>query len=702
MNDRSKIVWLGLCLGLGGCGVDPAPPLATTTAAVSSGCPLQAPGSRIQHIIYIQFDNVHFRRDTPDVPSDLEQMPHLLDFITGHGTMLGNHHTPLISHTGDDLLTAITGVYGDRHGQPVSNSFGVFTPPNFLMFDFFPSSFAYWTTAVNALADPRFGMITPDGKNAPAPWVAFTRAGCNVGGSAMANIELENVSSDLVNVFGAGSPEVAAARADAKQAAADLDGIAIHCAAGDPVCAGGHADVLPDEPGGYVGFNALYGHKVVAPVINPGGPLLGLDGAVITDADGRVGFPGFDLTAAQSLAYVAAMQEHGVPITFALIGDVHDDHVARRARGPGEAGYVAQLAAYDRAWDAFFTRLARDGITEDNTLFVFTADENDHFVGGPASPAGCDGIHTPCTYAQIGALAVNTPGLLHGVDPTIDPAADPGSFNLLPDLSASFFVKGMPAPGAASVRSFERAAAQLTAVNPLTGATERLVAALADPVEMKLLHMVTGDPQRTPSFVMFGQSDWLFLNAPLNGKDTPDIAETPLLAWNHGGIQPDITTTWLGLVGPGVRHRGIDNATFTDHTDIRPTLLVLAGLSDDYRHDGVAIVDELHEAALPRSVRDDGIAFRAVARAYKQITAPLGELGRETLAVSTTALAGDDATYAALSAKLTDLGARRDALAARMIAALDDVEFHRGTIRLGDAIEMIADAARLLVEARRL
>ena len=36
-------------------------------------------------MIYVQFDNTHFLRDNPDVPSDLEQMPHLLNFIEDNG-----------------------------------------------------------------------------------------------------------------------------------------------------------------------------------------------------------------------------------------------------------------------------------------------------------------------------------------------------------------------------------------------------------------------------------------------------------------------------------------------------------------------------------------------------------------------------------------------------------------------------------------
>ena len=59
----------------------------------------ELPNGNIKHVIYIQFDNTHFRRDNPNVPSDLEQMPHLLNFIENNGTLLTNDHTALISHT---------------------------------------------------------------------------------------------------------------------------------------------------------------------------------------------------------------------------------------------------------------------------------------------------------------------------------------------------------------------------------------------------------------------------------------------------------------------------------------------------------------------------------------------------------------------------------------------------------------------------
>ena len=116
-------------------------------------------------------------------------------------------------------------------------------------------------------------------------------------------MELENTGADITTVFGPGSPEAIEAAGNSSQATKDFVGIAIHCAANDAVCtAGNHKpDALPDEPGGYVGFNALYGHKYVVPVIAPSG-LNDLFGNPIT------GFPGFGgISAAQSLAYTATM-----------------------------------------------------------------------------------------------------------------------------------------------------------------------------------------------------------------------------------------------------------------------------------------------------------------------------------------------------------------------------------------------------------
>ena len=112
-------------------------------------------------------------------------------------------------------------------------------------------------------------MITDGQKNTPAPWVPYTRAGFDVGGVGTANIELENASTaptgDITKVFGTGSPEWNEAAANSQLGQTDFVGIAIHCSqASTSKCNGNAAakpDPLPDEPGGYTGFNALYGTK---------------------------------------------------------------------------------------------------------------------------------------------------------------------------------------------------------------------------------------------------------------------------------------------------------------------------------------------------------------------------------------------------------------------------------------------------------
>ena len=78
----------------------------------------------------------------------------------------------------------------------------------------------------------------------------------------------------MTKVFGGGSPEwneaVTASgfsfnSAQGRIAQTNFVGIAIHCAKGGGICAkpansaNARADSLPDEPGGYTGFQGLFG-----------------------------------------------------------------------------------------------------------------------------------------------------------------------------------------------------------------------------------------------------------------------------------------------------------------------------------------------------------------------------------------------------------------------------------------------------------
>lgn len=680
----------------------------------TASCQLDPDRRDIKHVIYIQFDNTHFRRDNPNVPSDLEQMPHLLNFIRGNGTLLTNDHTVLISHTATGILSSLTGVYPDRMGQPVSNSFRYFTPAGTSRTGV---SFAYWTAP---LFDPAAGatdttpeMINENGKVAPAPWVPYTRAGCDFGAVGTANTILENTAIDIPTVFGAGSPEATEVAADPGQGFADFVGIGVHCSQSSALCTdANHArpDLLPDEPGGYTGFNGLFGAKYVNPVIDPSGPMTDLDGNVIQDATGHVGFPGFDgMEATVSLAWVAQMQEAGIPVTFAYISDAHDGHGTSGnihfAYGPGEDGYTQQLQAYDTAFQKFFDRLAAHGINKSNTLFVFTVDEGDHFVGDAPTPAGCDGVTTPCTYARVGEINADLRRMI------LTQFGDTTAFSVHSDDAPTVYVNGNPAPTDPIARALEREAAQLSWLNPYTGVVQtNITAALADPVEEKTLHMVTADPFRTPTFTLFADPNWFFFATGGAACATPDACATipartnSSFAWNHGDIQDEIATTWVGYVGPGVRREGQVNRVWTDHTDVRPTMLSILGLKDDYIHDGRVVTEPLYDWALPSGLRHSPTLDRLGA-VYKQLNAPFGAFAMDTLKASTTALASNDAgdaTYTSVEGQITDLTTQRDALAAQIKTLLDTAAFGRHPVSERQVRDLTEQANRLLAQAHAL
>jgi hypothetical protein len=663
---------------------------STAGIATADDCQLNSPGGNIQHVISIIFDNTHFLRDDPNVPSDLEQMPHLLNFIKDNGTLLTNDHTVLISHTANGILTSLTGVYPDRHGQAVSNSYRYFRADGSTASS---SSFKYWTDLVDDTSvvptDPLPNMVNADSgvaKTTPAPWVPYTRAGCDFGATALANVVLENTGTgpngDMTKVFGNGSAEwneAAASNAAAPGTAAralaqtDFVGIAVHCGAGGGVCAdpanaaNARADVLPDEPGGYAGFQGLFGAKYVNPAITGGsGVVNDLEGDPIGDQFGQPGFPGFDgLFASTTLSY------------------------------------VAQMHAYDLAFQEFFDRLASDGIDKSNTLFVFTVEEGDHFVGSHPTPTGCDGVTTACSYSTIGEINMNLAGQLATQQGITTP------FTVHADMAPTIYITGNPSRTAGVTRSFARALGHLTAVSPYTGATDDLSVALADPVEMKALHMITADPQRTPTLTMFADPDYfLFAGAP--NCTLPCVFVPPpsnsTFAWNHGSIDPEIATTWLGIVGPGVLNLGQDDATWADHTDLRPTILTLVGLGDSYVHDGRVLIEALDKQVLPQGLIAHREALRRLIPVYKQLNAPFGSFGMDTLVASTRALESDapgDATYVSIENSIQDLTSLRDPLATKIRNALDAAAFG-GQGLPASASNWIRQAQALLSQAADL
>jgi len=534
-------------------------------------------------------------------------------------------------------------------------------------------------------------------------------------------------------------------------------GEAIHCGLGDAKCEqaqGAVKDTPPpaNKPGSAT-YKALFGHKYVAPVLaanahapspyrvtDNAGNLVDLDNREIADFQGNVGFPGFNPTAPQSLAMIAAMQEAGIPVTYGYISDIHERKDGSlncttasatgfgNALGPGDACYVENAQRYDQAFKKFLDRLTKDGITPKNTLFVIGAEENDHFAGAnvgrsqaPSDPANCDGVIVPCRYStgQVGEVQANLPGLLAAERQNATP------FDVEPQ-GAVMYVNGtpsrpQPAANDPAVRQLERDTASLTANNPYSGAqNEKIVNYQADAVEQRILHMQTADPLRTPTYTIFPKPDYYFCQSASLSACPAGVTIYSKFAWNHGYYSPHIDITWAAFVGPNVKASGVDGpdvshgpavldpnstktvpemstkGTWADEPDIRPTLLSLVGLRDDYRPDGRVITEILKHVPHALAGTDD------LAAAYKQLDASVGTFGTDTMIADTAAMASgsssDDQQWVRTEQALTGLALARTVVATKISQTLTAAAFY-GARPSQSTVAAELTAARFLLHA---
>jgi hypothetical protein len=297
----------------------------------------------------------------------------------------------------------------------------------------------------------------------------------------------------------------------------------------------------------------------------------------------------------------------------------------------------------------------------------------------------------------VGELNLNFRGLLQAETGITTPAS------VTSDDAPDFYLNGNPAPTDSTLRAYERASATVSVTNPITGATDTIAQEMADANEYKILHMQTVDKQRNPSFTIFANPDYFVTGSTTCGTSstpaTACVTQQPGFAWNHGDVQPQITTIWLGMAGPGIDPVGLDSTTWSDHTDIRPTTLTLVGLKDDYQQQGRALVEEFDGFARPDAVKKGG-DFLPLAQALKQISAPVGPFGLATLHASTVALksgnGGTDATYTSIENQLVSFGNQRDALVAQILSLLEAAEYSGAPIPKDTAKSLLQQAQDLL------
>ena len=611
------------------------------TAAAAHGKP---PGPtncglrhNVKHVVYLIFDNVHFLRDNPNVPSDLEQMPHLLNFIRGNGTLLTNDHTVLISHTGERDPHQ-----PDRHVlRPARPGGGELVPllqERRLGHDALVELVQVLDRPDGRRRTPRRSTRTTTwstadsgtNKNAPAPWVPYTRAGCDWGATALANVVLENTGTgpagDMTKVFGSGSPEwneaVASNAAPAGTAArnlaqTDFVGIAIHCAqTRKSIChdnANAKADQLPDEPGGYAGYQGLFGAKYVNPAICPANP----SNCTNATANGQLALKKLDGTRSPTSSTSRASRastacsprrrsrtsrrcRRRASRSRSATSRTRTTSTASRARSTPRAARArpttsSSCTTTTSPSTSSSTGWPRDGITKKNTLFVFNVEEGDHFAGAIPTPAGCDGV-TVAVPLQPGGRGQRQPA-----GPAQDPAGDHDAVH--DPLRHGADAVPERQPGAHVRRRRVRSAGESA---PCGRRTRTPASTRTSPRRsptrwrMKTLHMVTADPQRTPTLTMFALPDYfLFASSAAcdEGGTTPSCITVPTtpptntFAWNHGGIQPEIAHDVARDRRPGRQELGDDSTTWADHSDTRPTMLSLLGLNDTYVHDGAVFAD---------------------------------------------------------------------------------------------------------------
>ena len=292
----------------------------------------------------------------------------------------------------------------------------------------------------------------------------------------------------------------------------------------------------------------------------------------------------------------------------------------------------------------------------------------------------------PCTYtsSDFGEIDVNTTGLLSSETGNTTP------FSMENDTAPEFYLTGNPGPDTPVVRSFEHDVASLT--NPLNTysgtANEKIANYLANPVEEGILHFVDADPARTPTLAMFAKPDYYLQSSPLGYPCKGQLICTDdSYAWDHGDYAAEINTNYVGFVGPGVKQLGIDGPAasegpssagansgqtvvadyhfrgpWVDETDIRPTIMYLAGLRDDYEHDGRVITQILTDP-------NGALSGRGVTRlgeCYKQLNSSVGDFGAATLVASTNAIestSSGDSTFTSVEGQLRALEVARDHLA---------------------------------------
>lgn len=345
------------------------------------------------------------------------KMPNLWAFMQKGAVDSTTHHSDLPTRSAPGFASIASGQYPDRHGI-VNNSFIINQPR---------AGFAYWENLAKR-NQPTF-ISNP-------PWVAFNRAGWDVGAVGWQGLALEERAD-------------ASAYLGREVSSLELDqywGIAIHRK--DGKLQAGVAEI-PELRAEFAD-----GWK-----------------------NGWAGPP--RKSASVTLPMAKAMLQAGAQILFVYVENTHGRCGATAPSCQSDLAngtFDDLLQVDDAAFGKFFSDLEKLNITPANSLFVFTTDEQDHYLANYAQI-----IDTTDVQPSIAGSA----GLFYGTD------ADAISATLAARKGVQFI------------------------------ATREV---------MKALHIATGADARSPTVIGFSDPDYTFNRG----------ACSTCARWNHGTISPDI------------------------------------------------------------------------------------------------------------------------------------------------------------------
>ena len=387
---------------------------------------------------------------------------------------------------------------------------------------------------------------------------------------------------------------------------------------------------------------------------------------------------------------MADMQEAGIPVTYGYISDLHERKAdtrtgcthrdaattAGRPLGPGDSCYVDERAALRRGVPEVLRAPRRrrhhagEHAVRDQRRGERPVRRRERRPGDAADPGRLRRRHHA---VQLRDRPDRRAAGEHQGPALGTASAANTQFDIEPQ-GAAIYVHGQPAANDPAVRQLERDTAAMTNRTTRTAASTTRRSRSTRPARSSSACCTCRRPIRC------GRRRTRCSRSRTTSSRTsgPNVSINTSFAYDHGYYSPNIDITWVGMAGPGVATNGVDgpqpadgnqahdpestntvpqastDGTWVEETDLRPTMLHLTGLSDDYQSDGHVITQAL--TSVPSALA----ATADLAKGYDQINSSVGQFATDTLLADTKALARGSA-----SRRLRLRGGADDAAAAR-------------------------------------